>query len=307
MKHPKAFVSYSWDDENHKSWVKELATRLRSDGIETMLDQWHAIPGDQLPAFMEREIRDNDYVLIICTKNYQLKSDQRKGGVGYEGDIMTAEVHTDGNHRKFIPIIAHGAWSDVAPSWLKSKYFIDLSTEEKWDSGYEDLIATILGTREKAPPVGKPAASLSKLQSTPAPNASEIVKIIGVIVDKVTEPRIDGTAGSALYTVPFQLNKQPSDLWGELFINKWNSPPRYTSMHRPRIASVSGDAIILSGTTLEEVKKYHRDTLILCVDEANKAEAELVEKRKKQLEQEKEGQDSHRRNIRNIARDIDFN
>ena len=96
MSSPKAFVSYSWDDDSHKEWVAELATQLRADGVETILDQWHAIPGDQLPAFMEKEIRENDYVLIICTPKYRSKSDERKGGVGYEGDIMTAEVH---NHR----------------------------------------------------------------------------------------------------------------------------------------------------------------------------------------------------------------
>lgn len=105
---PKAFISYSWDDEAHKEWVAELAATLRGDGVETILDQWHAVPGDQLPSFMEREIRENEYVLIICTPNYRLKSDERKGGVGYEGDIMTAEVHTLGNHRKFIPVLARG-------------------------------------------------------------------------------------------------------------------------------------------------------------------------------------------------------
>ena len=37
----KAFVSYSWDSDQHKEWVAKLATDLRHDGIETILDQWH--------------------------------------------------------------------------------------------------------------------------------------------------------------------------------------------------------------------------------------------------------------------------
>ena len=121
MDAPKAFVAYSWDDDRHKRWVANLATKLRDDGVETILDQWHTVPGDQLPEFMEREIRENDYVLIICTPDYRLKSDARKGGVGYEGDIMTAEVHTQRNHRKFIPVLARGSWEDASPSWLKGK------------------------------------------------------------------------------------------------------------------------------------------------------------------------------------------
>ena len=118
MSTPKAFISYSWDDDDHKSWVAKLATELRSDGVDTILDQWHTVLGDQLPSFMEEEIRENNYVLIICTPSYKLKSDERKGGVGYEGDIITAEVLSKGNHRKFIPVLARGTWdesgSDIA-------------------------------------------------------------------------------------------------------------------------------------------------------------------------------------------------
>ena len=50
---PKAFISYSWDDDAHKEWVKQLATRLRADGVDVTLDRWHAAPGDQIPAFMD--------------------------------------------------------------------------------------------------------------------------------------------------------------------------------------------------------------------------------------------------------------
>jgi hypothetical protein len=36
---PRVFISYSWDDEDHKRWVRDLAARLRTHGIETLLDQ----------------------------------------------------------------------------------------------------------------------------------------------------------------------------------------------------------------------------------------------------------------------------
>ena len=97
--HPTTFISYSWDDEDHKAWVRELATQLRADGVDARLDHWHAVPGDELPEFMEREIRNNDFVLIICTPKYKAKSDNRAGGVGYEGDIMIGEIFVKHNHR----------------------------------------------------------------------------------------------------------------------------------------------------------------------------------------------------------------
>ena len=114
----KVFISYSRDNDDHKNWVRELAARLRSDGIDVTLDQWHLVPGDQLPEFMERSVRGSDYVLIICTYKYKERSNNRQGGVGYEGDIITAEFMATRNHRKFIPILRQQPWEDSAPNWL---------------------------------------------------------------------------------------------------------------------------------------------------------------------------------------------
>ncbi len=238
MPHIKAFVSYSWDDEQHKDWVARLATRLRNDGVKTILDQWHTAPGDQLTEFMERQIRENNYVLVVCTPNYRKRSNERKGGVGYEGDIMSAEVLNQGNHRKFIPILARGQWKDAAPSWLKGKYYVDLSSQDKLKSNYPDLITTLLGERVSAPPVRETSMISPEPRTVQAAQSPlrEQLRIVGVIVDEVTEPTMDGTRGSALYTVPFRLSKEPTPLWSELFLRIWDSPPRFTTMHRPGIA-----------------------------------------------------------------------
>ena len=305
MSAPKAFVSYSWDDDQHKKWVAKLATNLRNDGVETILDQWHAVPGDQLPEFMERQIRENDYVLIICTPNYRLKSDGRKGGVGYEGDIMTAEVHNQRNHRKFIPILARGTWEDTAPSWLKGKYYIDLSSPDRYEKNYPDLLATFLGERQIAPPLRRSLETSSNPQ-TKESSPSDPLRILGVIVDEVTEPTMDGTPGSALYAVPFRLNRQPSSLWSEIFLHTWDLPPSFTSMHRPGIASVVGSKIILDGTTIDEVKQYHKETLILCVEKANEEEARVLERERQEEEQRRQNAEQHRATVESIADEINF-
>ena len=151
---PKAFISYSWDDDAHIEWVKDLATRLRQDGVDVTFDRWHAVPGDQLPAFMERAVRENDYVIAVCTPNFKEKSDRRRGGAGYEGDIMTAEVFISGNQRKFIPVLRCGQWAETAPTWLKGKYSIDLTGNPYSELQYETLLRTLHGALEPAPPVG---------------------------------------------------------------------------------------------------------------------------------------------------------
>ncbi len=308
MSTPKAFTSYSWDDDNHKLWIADLATRLREDGVETILDQWHTVPGDQLPQFMEREIRDNDYVLIICTPRYRMKSDEREGGVGYEGDIMTAEVHTLNNHRKFIPILAKGTWKEASPSWLKGKYYIDLSTPTAYDHQYPDLLTTVLGSRPSAPPVKKRtrADEESTISVSSVVTPVEPIKIVGVIVDEITEPTLDGTPGCALYKVPFQLSRKPSSLWKDIFLQTWNHPPSYTNMHRSGIASVYGDKISLDGTTIEEVENYHRDTLVLCVNEANKKEKQKLQRLRQEEERSKQRTKEHRSTVNKISKRLKF-
>ena len=308
---PATFISYSWDDDAHRSWVRDLASRLRGDGVDVLLDQWHVAPGDQLPAFMERAIRDNQFVLIVCTPGYKSRSDERKGGVGYEGDVITGEVATQQNHRKYIPVLRAGDWSGAAPSWVAGKYFIDLRGEPYSEVHYADLLATLHGERPQAPPLGARPSKHDQAVAAPvsahiSANTTEVLRITGIIADKVTTPRMDGTRGSALYGVPFRLSRRPPSGWSDLFVQSWNRPPQFTSMHRPGIASVEGDVIWLRGTTLEEVEKYHRDTLKLVVDQANKnlerIRSEEEAKRFKEAERER----LHRESVEDASKRISF-
>ena len=311
---PKAFISYSWDDGDHKRWTKELAARLRADGVDATIDQWAAVPGDRLPHFMEQAIRENSYVLIVCTPKYKEKSDSRTGGVGYEGDIMTGEVHTQGNHRKFIPVLRRGDRTTAMPSWVAGKYDIDLRDDPYSEGNYLDLLRTLHKVREEPPPIGPspfPKQHRQELKNAMPPPESkscefEPIKIMSVLVDEVTEPRNDGTRGSALYTVPFKLSRSPSNEWADQFVQTWRNPPRFTLSHRPGIASIRGDRLILEGTTIEEIQKAHHSTLKLVVDKVNEEIAELAKKRRA-AEQAKDNQSQeHRENVRRLANDLKF-
>lgn len=312
---PTAFISYSWDSDGHRDWVLALATRLRGDGVETVLDQWHLVPGDQLPAFMEKAVRESDYVLIVCTPRYKERSERRVGGVGYEGDIITGEVLTTGNQRKFIPLLRAGDWPQSAAMWLAGKYHIDLRGEPYAESHYQDLLTTLLGTRVQAPPI-RPASGRPTQSAAPASDASaqissaeevfEPIRIAGVIVDEIGTPRNDGTRGSALYTVPFRFSRRPPADWAGLFVQAWDHPSRFTSMHRPGIASVYGDKVVVNGTTVDEVEKYHRDTLILAAEEANKGYTELQARHRAQQERERARLDAHKKDVEDAAKRLKF-
>jgi hypothetical protein len=148
---PRVFISYSWDDVGHKEWVRQLATRMRADGVEVTLDLWHSAHGDQLPAFVERTVRENDFVIAVCTPRFKDKSDERGGGVGYEGDIMTAFAFTRGDKRKFIPVLRRGRWVEAAPTWLAGTAKIDLTGDPYAESEYHELLRTLQVARESAP------------------------------------------------------------------------------------------------------------------------------------------------------------
>lgn len=313
---PSAFVSYSWDSDEHRQWVLDLATSLRADGVETILDQWHLVPGDQLPAFMEKAVRESDHVLIVCTPRYKERSNRREGGVGYEGDIITGEVFTTRNERKFIPILRRGEWTGSAPTWLTGKYYIDLRGTPYNENQYRDLLTTLLGTRPIAPPVrvggglagaSVPPASSSKADSaSSAPAKFEPIRIDGVVVDEIGTPRGDGTRGSALYSIPFRFSRRPPPEWAELFVRAWDHPSSYTTMHRPGIAQIHGDKVILEGTTVDEVEKYHRDTLLLAADEANRSYAELEMRRRANEERERARLEAHRKSVEDAAKRLKF-
>ncbi|MBK9924035.1 MAG: TIR domain-containing protein [Anaerolineales bacterium] len=150
---PKVFISYAWEDDVIK-WVRNFAARLRADGVDAILDQWSAVPGDPLSDFMEKSLRESEYVLVVCTPKYKNKSDGREGGVGYEGNIITGELLAKNNHRKFIPVLYKGPWQLAAPSWASSKFYVDLSDSINAGENYRNLLRTLYRKNATPPPLG---------------------------------------------------------------------------------------------------------------------------------------------------------
>jgi hypothetical protein len=132
------------------------------------------------------------------------------------------------------------------------------------------------------------------------------VRIIGVDIENIGQPRNDGTPGSALYTVPITLNTAPSREWSAAFPDVWDHPPSWTSKHRPGIAHVAGNRIILDGTTLEEVRDYHAATLKLVVEKLNNAEEQYLANQRAQADRDAAERTEHNANARSVAENIRF-
>ena len=77
-------------------------------------------------------------------------------------------------------------------------------------------------------------------------------------------------------------------------------------MHRPGIARIHGDKVILNGTTVAEVERYHRDTLILAAEEANKGYIEWQRRRQAAEERERGRLDAHKQSVEDAAKRLKF-
>ncbi|HLO65319.1 MAG TPA: TIR domain-containing protein [Azonexus sp.] len=138
----RVFISYSWDSEDHKQWVQQLAddlTELLPD-LDVEYDQRgmdHRVDRNQ---FMEAGIFGSDAVLAIVTKNYTQKANARVGGVGRE-TAMAAERHwkdIDSQSKTRILAIKREAGADV-PHYLTASLYFDFTRADAYAAELDRL------------------------------------------------------------------------------------------------------------------------------------------------------------------------
>jgi hypothetical protein len=189
MTPPAVFISYSHDSQEHKQWVLDLATRLRSSGVDAILDQWELGPGSDLPQFMEQNLARASRVLMICTERYVEKANGGVGGVGYEKMIVTADLLRRIGSNRVIPIVRQ-AGSVQLPTFLGTKMYIDLSTEDLFESGMDQLLRDLLSAPLFVkPPLGSDPFKVTKGQAKPtSPTpANQFMQAVAKVYDRSSE------------------------------------------------------------------------------------------------------------------------
>ena len=178
MKPPLAFVSYSHDSPEHKLRVLELANKLRGDGVDCHLDQYETSPPEGWPQWMDKMIREADYVLVVCTRAYAERVEgSAAAGIGkgakWEGALITQAIYdADSANRKFIPVVFSRDNVAHIPRFLATATYYDLSNAD----GYEALYRRVTAQPETPRP---PHGSLRPLpprhlgQHVPPPVAPE--------------------------------------------------------------------------------------------------------------------------------------
>jgi len=151
---PRVFISYSHDSPSHKGWVLRLASDLRKNGIDAVIDQWDLSPGEDIAVFMEQGLKNAQRAVVVCSKNYVERANAGRGGVGYEKMIVTAELIQGLGSKKFIPIIRNSGVPPV-PTFLGYRLYIDFEDDAKYPSGLETLLRELLNVPDPGkPPIG---------------------------------------------------------------------------------------------------------------------------------------------------------
>jgi len=111
MKPSKVFSSYTHDSDQHMKRVLDLSERLRSDGVDSNLDQYETSPPEGWAVWSRRQIKEADFVLVICTERYfnRYEGSEAEGtgaGAKWEAVIISQELYeSEGKNSKFIPIV----------------------------------------------------------------------------------------------------------------------------------------------------------------------------------------------------------
>lgn len=154
----RVFVSYSHDSPDHKHRVLELANRLRADGIDATLDQYEDNPREGWTLWMEKQIRDADFVIVVCTTGYLrrvMKEEPPGKGLGgcWEAHIIYQYLFDEGaTNWRFLPVLFPGANVTDIPRPLRSfaRYHLNGAAD------YESLYRRLTNQRQiPKPPLGK--------------------------------------------------------------------------------------------------------------------------------------------------------
>ncbi|HKM54982.1 MAG TPA: TIR domain-containing protein, partial [Isosphaeraceae bacterium] len=145
-KSPSAFISYSHDSDDHAGRVLELADALRGRGINVILDQYvHPAPEEGWPLWMDRNIDETQYVLMVCTETYRRRvmgrEEPGKGlGVRWEGSLISNRIYHDrSSGSRFIPVLLPGSEPAHIPSPVQGHSYYRIATFDLTDPGFEAL------------------------------------------------------------------------------------------------------------------------------------------------------------------------
>ena len=151
-KSPIAFLSYSHDSTEHADRLLALAYALRDLGIDVTLDRYvHPAPAEGWPLWMERNLDEAQFVLMVCTETYRRRvmgqEEPGKGlGVRWEGrQIYNRIYHDKPSGSRFIPILLPGSEPAHIPTPVQGHAYYRITTFDLTDPLFDALYRHLTG------------------------------------------------------------------------------------------------------------------------------------------------------------------
>lgn len=129
---PKVFISYAHSTNTFANKILYFSNNLRTEQyIDANIDQYEESPPQGWQRWMDEQIRDADYVLVICTQDYMNKlnnyATSNGKGVNWEVNIIYQHLYDACcNNSKFIPILLNDGTPADIPTPLRSSTFYNI-------------------------------------------------------------------------------------------------------------------------------------------------------------------------------------
>jgi len=136
----KIFISYSWDDENHKLWIDNLAKDLNQFNVEYDRNLKY---GMSPLNYMKSNILSSDYVIIVFTPNYSERIKIVGTGVHTEFSLIGEDLFRKISGGKYLAILKEGKAITSIPEIMQDTLYFNFSLKANYDVEVKNLIATI--------------------------------------------------------------------------------------------------------------------------------------------------------------------
>jgi hypothetical protein len=134
-----AFISYSWDNEEHEQKVLEFTEHLRKNGYDAKIDKMisQQETATSFVKMMHVAMLNHQKIIVVLSEGYKKKAETFTGGVGEEYQLLLSDISK--NPKKYILVSFNGRSDEIIPFGLQGRDIIDLSLSDGLEALYRKL------------------------------------------------------------------------------------------------------------------------------------------------------------------------
>jgi len=148
-KPPVVYISYCRSSAEDTAFAKQLAERLRGDGVRSLLDVWELRPGMDIDGWYSAAIRSSNFAIMIGSKALTAKWREKISQI----DFKSLRELIYYQHTRCIPVLFPGISSRDLPPPFDNRVGVQMDPDNS-DIGYTQLLYSLTGRNAvTAPPV----------------------------------------------------------------------------------------------------------------------------------------------------------